>query len=347
MTLHVVALPHTKIRKDYGQCAYTQKLVKFRQMFPDATLYANQGSEGNVVQIYSEEDLQRHFGEFDWYQKGEIYKVDYNPSLAYWREFNRKVIEEMEQRIAPRDLILLIAGQAQEEIADAFPNHISVEFGVGYEGVFSRFRVFESYAWMHHIYGLTQQKNGGFFDAVIPNYFDVADFPFSDTKDDYLLFMGRPVERKGIEIVRELGKRGHRIIAAGIEKFEGENIEWVGYADSKKRGKLMSRAKAMLVPTLYIGPFEGVNVEAQLCGTPVISTDFGAFHETVEQGRTGYRCKMLHHFIEATNMVHGLDYHYIRDRATKLYALESIKRQYEDYFDQLFTLWGKGWYQTD
>ena len=43
---------------------------------------------------------------------------------------------------------------------------------------------------------------------------------------------------------------------------------------------------AVLCLTSYLEPFGCVAVEAQLCGTPVISTDFGGMVETVEQFKT-------------------------------------------------------------
>ncbi|MGF6884062.1 hypothetical protein ABIA39_003697 [Nocardia sp. GAS34] len=85
---------------------------------------------------------------------------------------------------------------------------ITVEFGVGYSGVFAKHRVFESYAWMHAVHGAhttlagVMSDRGRFFDAVIPNYFKVEDFPFSAEKDDYYLFIGRLIESTGYQITR-------------------------------------------------------------------------------------------------------------------------------------------------
>lgn len=343
--LHVVSLPHTRVNEDYNICAYTAKIYKFQKMFPDAVLYSNEGSVKckHFEQIFSNDDLQRHFGNEAWYQQKQWYKVSYDYSQPHWTEFNNRVIQKLKKRLAPHDIILLIAGVAQKQIADAFPKHISCEFGVGYEGVFSPYRVYESYAWMHYLYGKYGINDGRFFDAVIPNYFDVNDFTAKQILDpEYLLFMGRPIPRKGIEIIKEIAKY-HRVITAGAEELPG--IEYVGYADTKKRAELMSNAKAILVPTIYIAPFEGVNAEAQLCGTPVITTDFGAFAETVQDGVTGFRCHTLSEFLSAVDQVNDLDRSFIRKRAQRLYSLEVVKPQYERYFDQLSTLWEKGWYQ--
>jgi hypothetical protein len=47
---------------------------------------------------------------------------------------------------------------------------LAVEFGIGYPGSFAKYRVFESYAWMHTTYGAQRGADidGVWYDAVIP-----------------------------------------------------------------------------------------------------------------------------------------------------------------------------------
>jgi uncharacterized protein (UPF0335 family) len=94
----------------------------------------------------------------------------------------------------------------------------------------------------------------------------------------------------------------------------------------------------------YVEPFGNVAVEAQGCGTPVISTDWGAMTETVEHGKTGFRCRTFRQFVEAAENVGTLDPCYIRRRAINTYSLGVIGRRYDEYFRRLLTLWGEGWY---
>jgi glycosyltransferase involved in cell wall biosynthesis len=109
----------------------------------------------------------------------------------------------------------------------------------------------------------------------------------------------------------------------------------------------MGDAKAVFVPTLYLEPFGGVNVEAQLCGTPVITTDWGAFPETVEHGRTGYRCRSHEQFCWAARNVHNFDPAYIRERAVANWGLERVGAMYEEYFYGLSNLAKKGYYEEN
>jgi glycosyltransferase involved in cell wall biosynthesis len=81
------------------------------------------------------------------------------------------------------------------------------------------------------------------------------------------------------------------------------------------------------------------------CGTPVITTDWGIFTETVEQGKTGFRCRTFKEFLEAAEKVKDLDNRYISTRAYERFSVDMIRYKYEKYFRQLETLWDKGFYQ--
>ncbi|HUC13040.1 MAG TPA: glycosyltransferase [Acidimicrobiales bacterium] len=265
-----------------------------------------------------------------------------------WALMNGRAIDGIRVRVRPNDFICLIGGVCQKPIADAFPASMCVEFGVGYTGVFSNYLVFESYAWMHTVYGHMQgayAADGRFYDAVIPNYFEVTDFPFSADKDDYFLYMGRLTHRKGYRLAADICRReGLRLKMAGTGDSPPEGVEYLGVVGPEERGELMSRARGLLVPTLYIEPFGGVAVEAMLCGTPVITTDWGAFTETVRHGITGFRCRTFKEFREATTAVGGLDAQTIRDYAVATFSTEVIATKYEAYFERLLTLWGEGFY---
>jgi glycosyltransferase involved in cell wall biosynthesis len=203
---------------------------------------------------------------------------------------------------------------------------------------------------MHSIYAMFKNPtlvDGNFYDAVIPGYLEPEMFPLQEKKEDYYLYVGRMVDRKGIGIAQHVCKEmGLKLIMAGPGKDPKiEYGEWVGPVGPEERAKLMGGAIALFAPTLYIEPFGNVVIEAQACGTPTITTDWGAFTETNPQGVTGYRCRNAMEFAVATEWVKKLDPVAIHKRAVALYSLEAIAPQYEQYFARLLTLWGDGWYE--
>ena len=78
-----------------------------------------------------------------------------------------------------------------------------------------------------------------------------------------------------------------------------EYVELVGVVGPAERKRLLSRAKAVICASTFAEPMCGVQVEAMLSGTPVISTDFGAFSEYNLHGVTGWRCRTFEQFIWA------------------------------------------------
>jgi glycosyltransferase involved in cell wall biosynthesis len=120
----------------------------------------------------------------------------------------------------------------------------------------------------------------------------------------------------------------------------------VGVVGTEERAKLMGGAIATFTPTIYVEPFGTVAVEAMACGSPVISTDWGAFTETVIDGVTGFRCHTMQEFINAAEDVKNLDRGFISKYAKDRYGLATVAKMYEKYFERLETLWGRGWYEV-
>jgi glycosyltransferase involved in cell wall biosynthesis len=223
---------------------------------------------------------------------------------------------------------------------------MTVEYSIGYTGSFSPYRVFESAMWRHTTYGFQNISDGRFFDTVIPCFFDPDEFPFHAEKESFALYVGRLVSRKGVMIACQAAEKAGiplKIIGHGDASLVTNGAEYLGALPLSERNEWMARAQAVMCPTQYIEPFCCVSVEAQLCGTPVISTDWGGFVENIEHGKTGYRCTYLGEFVQALKDAPKLDTQYIYDRAIRLYSMHNVKHDYQKYFDRLSLLWNEGW----
>ncbi|USN95958.1 MAG: glycosyltransferase [Candidatus Nomurabacteria bacterium] len=366
MTFHVVSLPHTQTTMEYEACAYTSKTRKFCNMMKSlghkVYLYASEENEANVdelITIAPKDDQQKWFGDNDF--KQNFFNLTWNIEDEHWQNTNRRAISQIKKRINKKDFICIIGGVCQKQIADAFPAHMSVEYGIGYEGVFAPFRVYESYSHMHYVQGKLNDDNGRFYDAVIPNYFEPENFQFKNKKEDYFLFLGRFIPRKGVEIAVEVTRRlGKRLVLAGqgVSKVEGntiygddfsvsgDHILHVGHANVAQRSALLRNATATFMATTYIEPFGGVAIESLLCGTPVIATDFGAFAENIQHGVHGYRFRTIGEAVWGAKNVHKLNNKVIHEYAVENFSVERVKYLYQAYFEQLQTLWEEGFYSN-
>lgn len=352
---HILAVPHTVTRKDYSACAYTQKALKFcKMMHRRGHVIYHYGHKDSVVECtehvpITDNDLfQAAYGHYDW--KRELFK--HHTTDLCNRTFNQRAIEEIAKRKQPLDFLLMFWGVGHKDVAKAHPDLISVEPGIGcYNTPSAQFNIYESYAVMNYIYG--QEKwSPRWYDAVIPNYFDIHDFEFSAKgTGDYLVFLGRIIESKGVAIATDVARAtGLRLKVAGqgdYEKIVGypkpDFVDLVGYVEPAARRELLKGARALIAPTLYNEPFGGVSIEAMLCGTPVICSDWGGFSDNVLHGITGYRCRSMDHFVWAVKNIHRIDRKACRAWAARNFSLERIAPMYEEYFQGIIPVFkGKG-----
>lgn len=361
---HVLGLPHTKTNKDFVACAYTQKAWKFCKMIGERghTLYHYGHQDSNPpyaenVPVITDEIWDNVYGTHDYKAKLFTYSID---DQAY-QTFFKNGIQEIGKRKQKNDFILPFWGPGVRPICDAHPDLITVEPGIGYgSGHWANWKVFESYAIYHAYYGMKGVNNCNMnnYDVVIPNYFDLDEFEYSDEKEDYFLYLGRVYDGKGVNISIQVTEHlGYKLKIAGqidetgpyAQKKFPPHVEFVGYASVEKRKDLMKKARGSFLPSQYIEPFGGVQIENLLSGTPTITSDWGAFTENNIDGVTGYRCRTFDDYIQAAIKINNgeIDYSTCRRHGEK-FSLESIAPKYEKYFQDILNVYtDEGWYKTD
>jgi glycosyltransferase involved in cell wall biosynthesis len=312
----------------------------------------------NVV-VVSNEIYNKVYGEHDYHSK--FFRYDLNDEC--YQTFFYNAINEINSRKGEFDIVLPFWGAGVRPICDALdPHFVIIEPGIGYgEGSWCEFRVFESYGIYQAYCGTSAITNCHMnnYEVVIPNYFDKEDFTYNgDAKsrlldDPYFLFVGRVYDGKGVNIAIQVCERlGVKLKVAGQLSDEYRdypwpaNVEFVGHVDKDQRNELMRNAIASFLPSQYLEPFGGVQIENLLCGTPTITSDWGAFAENNINGVTGYRCRTFEDYINAAlNCLEGkIRYEDCYNKGQE-FILENIAPRYEKFFTDVHNLYfNNGWY---
>lgn len=260
--------------------------------------------------------------------------------------YNQNAANEIAKRKNPDDIIVCCYGTGNQIAANYHTDLKIVEPFIGYstDAVFAPYRVFASYAHMHMFYGDRKMlMSPSWTDAVIPNAISASEFEFSDQKDDYILYFGRVIESKGVRLaIHAAEAAGVRLIIAGPGSIEPmgfspipQHVEIAGPCNIEQRRKLMSRARAIIGPTYYVEPFGNMVVEGYMSGTPAITTDWGAFTETVVQGITGYRCREFREFVQAIQNIHLINPHVCRRWAMENCEDAVVHQRLDEYFKRI------------
>lgn len=341
MRFHVVAMPQSLTTKSFSMCGFSQKTIRFCWMMKalghKVFLYAGTENEAvcdEHIISFTEEDRKEIIQQSNHYAF-----PSWSPQHPVWVRTNKVVAEQINERKNSDDIICIVQGLCQKQIAETIPELKTVEYGIGYEGFFSKWKIFESHAWRSYCAGKYLNKNYSYLnDGVIHNFFDEREFCPSFEKKPYALFVGRIASIKGIEeACLAASKAGISLKVAGngdinLIKY---GAEYIGEPSLQERNKLMAEAMAVMCPSNFFEPFGNVACEAQLSATPVICTNWGGYTETVESEKTGFRCSTVNEMAEALKNVYKLDKHYILYRAVKMFSMRNKMFEFEKYFNQI------------
>lgn len=372
----MLGLVHLPCSKEYMACAFTQKNYKLAQMLTSLgheVIYY--GAEGSNLQCTKQvithtlSDIRKSWGDgdnrfeigYDW--KNTEFRHDLNSEKTEaTNKFYRNCIEEINKTKQPDDFLLITQGYYHKPIDEAVKLYLTVEPGIGYRGSYCNFRAFESSYIQNFTYGSQhpyESINGNYYDRVIPNYFDPEDFEVAEEKEDYYLYIGRLIRRKGLITAaltcNALNKKLIIVGQGGIVLSDGSLVakkntdfslpkgtwEYQGFADVEKRKRLMSRAIATFTPSEYLEPFAGTHIESMFCGTPPLTTNFGVFPETIPDylnGRVGFRCNTLQDFVISAERAKTTNPLVIRTYAER-FSLGQVKYEFQKWFDDLYQVY--------
>ena len=168
---------------------------------------------------------------------------------------------------------------------------------------------------------------------------DTDAFALRERAEDYLLFLGRFTEGKGVLQAIELARRvGMCLILAAAEDdyyrqhvaphVDGRRIVYFGEADLEAKVKLYGGARALVYPIQAGEPFGLVLAEAMACGTPVAALDRGAVREIVDDGVTGLVFGDLEQMANELHRVFDLDRRRVRERAVARFGCGRMVDEY-------------------
>jgi glycosyltransferase involved in cell wall biosynthesis len=190
----------------------------------------------------------------------------------------------------------------------------------------------------HFIFVSRAQAKSFGSSRYVWNGADPAEFLYSETKDDYFLFIVSELSRaesKGlltaIALVERLGTR--LLVAALIDlhplppAFVSRNVTYLGEICDEEKATLLAGARALLFPVQIDEAFGMVVAEALMSGTPVIGSKRGALTELLTPD-VGFTCDTLEDYVAAVERLDRIEPAACRRRALAEFDYRVMARRY-------------------
>ena len=373
---HVFSPQNSITVKESSTNAFTTNAINLCDMLTEggAEVY-HYGSEGSEVACKEHIDcvtikeLDETYGDNHRTQKEQLIGV---MDQYAFKMFHNRAVWECLKRVKPGDVLCAIWNGHEEivkEIASAEPGVITTEPTVGYTGCFSGHRVFPSKSFRDYHYGLFHKQHEKDYpdnmydsstwtvlsnpwtfvkegDDVIPHALDMDQFTLCEDKEDYLLFVGRIIFNKGVDMAVKIAQEvGRKLLIAGQGDFEKElgykppeHVELLGRINPEQRDKLMGKAYCGLGYTRHLEPFGYVGAEFNACGTPFNTYPWGGFSEIVQDGITGFHTMSFSEACDAVEKAGDISPLDCRENIEERFTMDVVGPQFIRYFNRITKL---------
>lgn len=179
------------------------------------------------------------------------------------------------------------------------------------------------------------------YKATIHHGIPVADYPFREKSDDYLLFFGRIHHDKGLVETIDLARQaGMPLVIAGIiqdqayfdnlvaPRLDEVNVRYIGPVGPRDKGALLGGARALLHLINFDEPFGLSVAEAMACGTPVIAFNRGSMPELIADGESGYLVDSHEAALAAISRLGELERRACRRRVEEHFSVDLMVDRY-------------------
>jgi glycosyltransferase involved in cell wall biosynthesis len=181
----------------------------------------------------------------------------------------------------------------------------------------------------------------------VRNGLDPSSYIYSETKEDYLLFLSsmqgnatrHKYQAKGLHVALSLAAYlGFKLLVAGTARdteifqivtdmCKQASVTFLGDVRGQAKAELIAGARALLFPTQMHEGLPLVLIEALMSGTPVIASDFGPCPEVVTP-EVGFVCSNTEQYAAALLGVSGIRPQDCREKALREYHYLAMARGY-------------------
>ncbi|MFN8672052.1 MAG: glycosyltransferase [Candidatus Sericytochromatia bacterium] len=173
---------------------------------------------------------------------------------------------------------------------------------------------------------------------------DLNNYNYSLEHENYIIWLGRISQEKGLEDAFELAKEKKiKLKIAGKiqdeqywsdlqKKYNKIDFEYLGFLNTNELQKQTSKALALIFTSKWIEAFGIVIIEALACGTPVIAYNLGGPSEIIKNNYTGFLVnpnESIKGFSEAFDKISDINRENCRNDIIKNYSAEIFSKKLE------------------